>query len=97
VLTAVAHTIESLPNRMEVDGFTDTVPIHNERYDDNWELSAVRAASVLRFLLGHSALNPANLTIAGYGPYRAIADNSTEEGRAANRRVEIIIRPREIG
>lgn len=97
VLVAVAHTLESLKNRMEIDGFTDTVPIHNQRYDDNWELSANRAASVLRFLLGHSAIDPEHLTIAGYGPYRAIADNGTEAGRAANRRVEIVVRPLGIG
>ncbi len=92
-LDAVMETLHGLPNRIEIDGFTDSVPIANARFQDNWELSAARAASVLRYVLANSALNPDHLTIAGYGPYRSIGDNSSEDGRALNRRVEIVIRP----
>ncbi len=92
-LDAVMETLRRLPNHIEIDGFTDSVPIANARFYDNWELSAARSASVLRYVLAHSALNPDHLTIAGYGPYRSIGDNSSEEGRALNRRVEIVIRP----
>jgi chemotaxis protein MotB len=56
-------------------------------------LSSGRAASVLRYVLANSTLNPEHLDIAGYGPYRAVADNSTDSGRALNRRVEIVIKP----
>jgi chemotaxis protein MotB len=93
VLDAIVGALAPLPNRMEVDGFTDPVPIHNSRFNDNWELSAARAATVLRYLLVHSSINPEHLTLAGYGPYGAVADNSTEDGRSLNRRVEIIVRP----
>jgi len=92
-LDAVMETLRRLSNHIEIDGFTDSVPIANARFHDNWELSAARSASVLRYILGHSELNPDHLTIAGYGPYRSIGDNSSEEGRALNRRVEIVIRP----
>jgi chemotaxis protein MotB len=93
VLDAVVSALSGLPNRMEIDGFTDPVPIHNSRFNDNWELSAARAAIVLRYLLAHSAISAEHLTLAGYGPYGAVADNSTETGRALNRRVEIVVRP----
>ncbi|HJU12059.1 MAG TPA: flagellar motor protein MotB [Candidatus Binataceae bacterium] len=93
VLQAVVQALSTLPNRMEVDGFTDSVPIHNSRFEDNWELSAARAATVLRYLLTHTKVDPQHLTLAGYGPYGAVADNSTEAGRALNRRVEIVVRP----
>ena len=87
--------ISQLPNLMEIDGFTDRVPIHNDRFRDNWELSAARAATVLRYLIANSPIDPEHLAIAGYGPYRPVGDNETETGRALNRRVEIIIRPPE--
>jgi chemotaxis protein MotB len=93
VLDAVVGALSTMPNHMEVDGFTDTVPIHNSRFTDNWELSAARAATVLRYMLTHSRVDPEHLTLAGYGPYGAVADNSSEAGRALNRRVEIIVRP----
>jgi chemotaxis protein MotB len=93
VLDTVVSALSELRNRMEIDGFTDPVPIHNSRFADNWELSAARAATVLRYLLAHTAIDPEHLTLAGYGPYGAVADNSTEAGRALNRRVEIVVRP----
>jgi chemotaxis protein MotB len=92
-LDAVIQMLVALPNRLEVDGFTDSIPIQDGGvFRDNWELSASRAANVLRYVLAHSAIPPERLTLAGYGPYRAIADNSTEDGRALNRRVEIVVK-----
>jgi len=91
VLDSVIKGIEKLDNRIEVDGFTDSVPIHNQRFRDNWELSAARASTVLRYLIEHSALNAGHLSLAGYGPFRAVAANDSEDGRALNRRVEIVI------
>jgi chemotaxis protein MotB len=93
VLAEVIRTVDRLPNQMEIDGFTDFVPIHNDRFRDNWELSAARAGSVLRYVLAHSSIQPDHLAIAGYGPYRPVADNNTEQGRALNRRVEIVVKP----
>ncbi len=92
VLAAVARQIDNLPNEFEIDGFTDPIPIHDGRFRDNWELSTARAATVLRYLIANTSLAPEQMVLGGYGPYRAVADNSTEAGRAINRRVEIIVR-----
>jgi chemotaxis protein MotB len=93
VLNAVVKRLESLPNKIEIDGFTDPIPIATERFRDNWELSAARSASVLRYTLSHSNVDPDQISIAGYGPYHPVADNRTDQGRALNRRVEIIVKP----
>jgi len=95
VLDAVARQIDHLPDAFEIDGFTDPVPIRDGRFRDNWELSTARAATVLRYLIANTSIAPDHLVLAGYGPYRAIADNATEAGRAINRRVEIVVRPPE--
>jgi len=56
-------------------------------------LSSARAAVVLRYALSHSSMSPERFAIAGYGPYRTVGDNSTEQGRALNRRVEVVVKP----
>jgi len=93
VLDAVAKQLNGRVNPFEVDGFTDSVPIHDGHYRDNWELSAARAASVLRYLLAHTWLPADQLALAGYGPNHPVAENATEAGRSLNRRVEIVVRP----
>ncbi len=93
VLDAVVKTMATLPNSFQIDGFTDSMPIINARFRDNWDLSAGRASSVLRYTLSHSSIVPDHLAIAGYGPYHPVGDNATDEGRALNRRVEIIVKP----
>jgi chemotaxis protein MotB len=95
VLDAVVATMAALNNGFQINGYTDSVPIVNGRFRDNWDLSAARASSVLRYILAHSSITPDHLAIAGYGPYHFVGDNSTDDGRALNRRVEIIIRPAE--
>lgn len=75
----------------EIAGHTDTSPIQTETFPSNWELSSIRAASVLRFLV-ESAKVPDELLVAkGFGEFQPIADNSTLEGREKNRRVEITL------
>lgn len=76
---------------IEIEGHTDNVPITGGRYASNSELSSARALSVFNYLLDTTSLNPAYLKHAGRGEYVPIADNSTPEGRAKNRRVEIRI------
>ena len=93
VLDAVIKTIAPLANQIEIDGFTDSMPIQSGAFRDNWELSSARAAVVLRHALSHSSVVPDRFAIAGYGPYRMVGDNSTEQGRALNRRVEIVVKP----
>lgn len=92
VLSSVLNSIGHLKNHIDIDGFTDSQPIHNQQFRNNWELSASRAGSVLIYTVAHSAIKPRQLTIAGYGPYRPVASNATAGGRALNRRVEIVIK-----
>lgn len=76
---------------IEIEGHTDNVPMSSARYANNNELSDARALSVFDYLVAHTALNPADIKHSGRGEYVPVADNSTEEGRAKNRRVEIRI------
>lgn len=76
-------------NDIMIEGHTDNVPMSGAKYSDNDELSSGRALSVFRFLLENSSLDPNRIIHAGRGEYIPIADNSTAEGRAKNRRVEI--------
>lgn len=76
---------------IEIEGHTDNVPIHNSRFADNNELSSFRALSVFNYFMETTFLDPANLKHSGRGEYVPVADNSTPEGRAQNRRVEIKI------
>ncbi len=76
---------------IEIEGHTDNVPISTARFANNNELSAARALSVFDYLMEVTALDPAHIRNAGRGEYVPIADNTTEEGRAKNRRVEIRI------
>ena len=76
-----------------VEGHTDSIPIQTARYPSNWELSAARAAAVVRFLLAHNdVLSPDRYQAAGYGEFRPRDTNTVPAGRAQNRRVEILLR-----
>lgn len=76
---------------IEIEGHTDNVPISSARFANNNELSSARALSVFDFFVENTNLNPANIKTSGRGEYVPVADNSTPEGRAMNRRVEIRI------
>ncbi|MDD5449115.1 MAG: OmpA family protein [Candidatus Omnitrophica bacterium] len=77
-----------------VEGHTDNEPIVHSGWKSNWELSTARATSVLHYLVDSGKLNPKKLSAIGYGEYRPVASNDTEEGRQKNRRVEIVIIPK---
>ncbi len=89
-LTKISEKLKEIPGKIKIEGHTDNVPISSSIYKSNWELSSARASSVLHFLL-ERGLSPDRFSIAGYGEYRPIAPNDTEEDRAKNRRVELII------
>ena len=76
---------------IDIEGHTDNVPINGGKYDDNSELSCARALSVFNYLISTTNLDPAQIKYSGRGEYAPVADNSTVEGRAKNRRVEIRI------
>lgn len=76
---------------VHVEGHSDDQPIHTAVFHSNWELSTARAMSVLSVLVDQAAFPPDRVAVIGYGPYRPVADNATEEGRRKNRRVDLVI------
>ena len=90
VLSQVASTFADYPNSIHVEGYTDDMPINTPVYPSNWELSSARAAAVVR-LFTQYGIEPTRLASVGYGEHHPIADNTTPEGRAQNRRVVIVI------
>ncbi len=95
-LKKIAAVLAKVPNDINVEGYTDNVPISTASFPSNWELSAARAASVVR-LFTQSGLQAMRLKAIGFGEHQPIADNATELGRSKNRRVAIMVlnRPEE--
>ncbi len=92
-LVEVAAALAEFPDRsFQVEGHTDDVPIQTARFPSNWELSTARSTSVVKLLIEGGVL-PANVSSAGFGEFRPRADNETDEGKALNRRIEIIMVP----
>lgn len=77
-----------------IEGHTDNVPIKTAQYKDNWDLSTARATNVVRLLTDTDGMDPKRLTAAGRGEWSPVADNSTVEGKAKNRRTEIVLSPK---
>ncbi|HSM04657.1 MAG TPA: OmpA family protein [Longimicrobiales bacterium] len=93
VLAEVARVLAEFPDRrFQVEGHTDNVPIATERFPSNWELSSARALAVVR-LLAQQGVDPANVSGAAYGEFQPVASNDDREGRARNRRIEIVMLP----
>ena len=90
VLQQLVPVLNSTPHRIAVEGHTDAVPVRNGRYPSNWELSGARAGSVVRYLESNGVASN-RLRAVGYADTRPLADNGTAEGRARNRRVELIM------
>ena len=90
IVAAIAPTLATFENDVLVEGHTDTVPLDSFGYD-NWNLSADRALAVLKALTRWEGINPARLVATGYGEYRPRESNETDEGKAANRRVELVV------
>jgi chemotaxis protein MotB len=76
---------------LRVEGHTDNVPIHTPQFASNWELSSSRASSIARLLLAHPNVRAENMSVAGYAEFHPAASNDTEEGRARNRRLDIVL------
>lgn len=90
VIGEIADILRASANPIQVEGFTDNKPINTPRFPSNWELSAARAASVVH-LLDRYGIDPNRMSAIGYGEYKPIADNATEEGRQKNRRVVLVV------
>ncbi|MEO8402956.1 MAG: OmpA family protein [Chitinophagaceae bacterium] len=94
VLGKVAAVLKNQPDiEFMVEGHTDNVPFHNAVLIDNWDLSVKRATAVVRILQNQYGLDPAKIAAAGRAEYKPVADNTTAEGKAANRRTRIVILP----
>jgi chemotaxis protein MotB len=77
--------------RIRIEGHTDNVPIHNSQFSSNWELSTARATEMVRLLITKFGMPPEELSAAGYAEFHPAASNDTEQGRAQNRRVDLVI------
>jgi chemotaxis protein MotB len=90
-LERVAAATAKLPNPVRLEGHTDSRPIKNSRFRSNWELSAARSIALLEILTTRFNTPRGRISIAGYADKAPLASNDTEEGRARNRRVDIVI------
>ena len=101
VLAGVAQSVAQLPYSIQVAGHTDSTrvvtPATQERFPTNWELSATRATNVVRFLQERGKIPGQRLAAVGFAEFRPAGSNATEEGRAKNRRIEILLQPRKGG
>src|SRR5205823_3602288 len=87
----LAGALRGLPNPLRIEGHTDAVPIHTDRFHSNWELSAARAISMMDILAKRFQIPYERMAIVGYAQTAPIGSNDTEEGRARNRRVDLVI------
>ena len=90
-LNAMAEVIKQNSYEIQVVGHTDDYPVSTELFPSNWELSAVRASQVARYLIEHGNLQPGRFTVIGHSKYRPRRPNTSNDNKALNRRVEIII------
>jgi chemotaxis protein MotB len=91
VLNRIAEKIQPLNAHIRVEGHTDNMPIKTAQFPSNWELSTARATNVLQHLLARAEFKPDYLSAVGFGEYRPVAPNDTAHGRAANRRVDLVV------
>jgi chemotaxis protein MotB len=93
-LHEIAASLGRTPYDLRVEGHTDNIPIHTANFDSNWELSSARATRIARLFLDFHALPPDRISAAGYAEFHPVASNATAEGRATNRRVDLVVLPR---
>ena len=92
----IATVLMERQYHVRIEGHTDNVPIHTAQFASNWELSTARATELVRLLITKNGFAPARLSAAGYAEFHPIASNGSEQGRALNRRVDIVILGREV-
>jgi chemotaxis protein MotB len=93
-LRNIANKLGALPYDIRIEGHTDNVPIHSAQFDSNWDLSSARATRIARLFVEMKAVAPDRLSAAGYAEYHPVAGNDTAQGRAENRRVDLVVMPR---
>ena len=87
----IATTIRDLPNPVRLEGHTDSIPIHSQRFPSNWELSTARSIAMLQLFTGQYGISVDRFAVAGYADTKPIDSNDSAEGRTHNRRVDIVI------
>lgn len=95
IFDEIASILKAYSNPVQVEGFTDNIPIKSVKYPTNWELSTARASAIVKYLAS-KGVAPERLSAVGYGEYQPIAANDTEQGRAQNRRVTIMVAKRKM-
>jgi chemotaxis protein MotB len=91
MLSQIAEVLSGIPNKVALVGHADSIPIHNSRFQNNWELSTARSLSLLTLLINQYGIPESRLSLQSYGSNSPKGSNDTEAGRAENRRVEILI------
>lgn len=91
LLLQITKMLKNFDNHIRIEGHSDNVPIKNQKYNSNWELSSARAINVMNFMVGTGQMTPDKFSIQAYAEYKPKYSNDTEEGRSKNRRVEIFI------
>jgi len=91
VMDKMGNILKKTMFKLRVEGHTDNVPILTLKFPSNWELSTARAVSVVRYLVKEKDINPDRLSAVGYGEFKPVASNDTVKGKAANRRVELVL------
>jgi chemotaxis protein MotB len=89
-LRALCLKLKDIDASVRVEGNTDDLPIKNDQYPSNWELSTARAVNVVKYLIS-AGIAPERLSAVGYGPSKPVAQNSDEQNRTLNRRVDIVL------
>jgi chemotaxis protein MotB len=95
-LRRITEVLLERPYEIRIEGHTDNVRIHTAQFASNWELSAARAIEVVRMMISEMGYAPQRLSVGGYGEFHPVAPNTTEEERALNRRVDVVILRRSI-
>lgn len=91
LMRRIAGVLAGVPNAIRVEGHTDDAPIHTAQFTSNWDLSTARATRVIDFFISRGGVAPERLSAAGYSYYHPRASNESVEGRARNRRVDLVI------
>jgi Flagellar motor protein len=91
MLDAVGAALKNTPRYVRVEGHADDLPINTVQFPSNWELSAARSIAVTRYLIDNHGVDPGHLASLGYGEFRPLYPNTSDENRAKNRRVDIVI------
>jgi len=91
VMGDVADILREVENEIRIEGHTDNIPLVSKSYPSNWHLSIDRALNTAEYFINKERINPQQISVVGYAEYKPLESNDTPEGRAANRRVDIVI------